>query len=340
MRTRLIGPGDTAWRDVVSTVPHDIYQLPAYADVSAGHEVGTAQAVLVEDGNRWLLLPVVIRTIDTSARDATSPYGYPGPVGSDTGDPGFLASALVEAGRALRDVGAISLFVRFHPILNPVLPVGVGTLVDQGETVTIDLDLPLEVIWQQTRENHRRHVKQALRAGHLATLEEGEEAFLVFQRLYSDTMARLGASPYHRFDRAYFDRLREGMGDRLWVAVVNIAGRTAAAGLFLREAGFVQYHLSGTDAQYAHHQPTKLMIHAVTRWAKERGDRWFHLGGGVGSAADSLLHFKAGFSPLRHRFVTLRMVLDEDEYRRRVRFHDPALDPGDASGYFPAYRAG
>lgn len=39
-----------------------------------------------------------------------------------------------------------------------------------------------------------------------------------------------------------------------------------------------------------------------------------HLGGGLGAADNSLFLFKAGFSPLRHRFCTLRIVAAEDRY--------------------------
>ena len=80
------------------------------------------------------------------------------------------------------------------------------------------------------------------------------------------------------------------------------------------------------------------MLHFVRGWAKQRGNRVMHLGGGVGSADDSLLRFKLGFSPLRHGFSTLRVVIDEPEYRRLVAAHGGVLDPESRSGFFPAYR--
>jgi hypothetical protein len=81
------------------------------------------------------------------------------------------------------------------------------------------------------------------------------------------------------------------------------------------------------------------MMHFVAGWAKARGDRTLHLGGGVGGRADSLFHFKAGFSPLRHRFRTLRVVVDEDRYVALVSALDAGLDPSDRAGFFPLYRA-
>jgi hypothetical protein len=75
-----------------------------------------------------------------------------------------------------------------------------------------------------------------------------------------------------------------------------------------------------------------------------RGDEFLHLGGGLGASSDdSLFMFKSGFSPVRHRYDTLRVIADEPAYRRLV--EDRARQEGVApshlfsSGYFPAYRA-
>jgi len=253
-------------------------------------------------------------------------------------DEAFVTAAFARAGEALREANAVSLFVRFHPFLNGALPRGPGTVVDHGQTVGIDLGRSSQEIWRQTRENHRRDIRRAIKDGFIAGLEVDDEALTTFQDLYRDTMSRLGASLYYRFDRFHFQALRAALGERLWVVVVRVDGEPAAAGLFFREAGIVQYHLSGSDARFRGHQPTKLMIHEVARWAQERGDRRFHLGGGIGSADDALLRFKAGFSPERHRFVTFRLILNDAEYQRRVRLKGGSADLDDPSAYFPAYR--
>ena len=57
-----------------------------------------------------------------------------------------------------------------------------------------------------------------------------------------------------------------------------------------------------------------------------------HLGGGVGGAQDSLMHFKAGFSDRRHLFKTWRVVLDEQQYTELS-----GKEP-ESTGFFPAYR--
>ena len=53
----------------------------------------------------------------------------------------------------------------------------------------------------------------------------------------------------------------------------------------------------------------KLLFDAVRLWANEHDARVLHLGGGVGNRGDSLFHFKAGFSKIRHQFSVWRWVL-------------------------------
>ena len=328
------------WQAVLRTTRHDFYHLPAYVALSAVQERGQPRALYVTDGSRSLLLPLVIREIPGGGFDATSPYGYPGPIGNGTDDLAFLRIALVAGLHVLRAAGLVSVFVRMHPLLNPVPQRGVGTLLRNGDTVSIDLTLATEDLWAQTRLNHRRDIKRAIGLGYIARMDEQWRHLEAFKRLYRATMARRSATGFYSFEDAYFDGLRDALGGRLHLCVVERDGVIAAAGLFAETNGIVQYHLSGTDEAFSMAQPTKLMMHFVRGWAKDRGDQILHLGGGVGGDSDSLLLFKKGFSPLRHTFHTWRAIIDEAEYGRLVKFHDPTLDPAILGGYFPLYRAG
>jgi lipid II:glycine glycyltransferase (peptidoglycan interpeptide bridge formation enzyme) len=212
-------------------------------------------------------------------------------------------------------------------------------VVDHGPTVSVDLRRSAEELWRQTRASCRHDIARALRAGHRAFVDERFEHLPAFVGIYRATMERVGAARHYRFPESYFDELRHALGARLHLVVVAIGGEVAAGGLFVETCGLVQYHLSGTDARFAREAPTKLMLHFVRTWARERGDRRLHVGGGVGGAEDSLFAFKAGFSPERHRFQTLRVVADEAAYRALVRARDPSLDPSDRRGFFPLYRS-
>ena len=204
-----------------------------------------------------------IRSIPAGGFDAISPYGYPGPIGVGTDDPAFLRVALVAGLQVLRDAGIVSAFIRLHPLLNPVPPEGVGTLVRHGDTVSVDLALPREELWAQTRLNHRRDITRAIRLGYVARMDEEWRHVESFKRLYRQTMERHSATPFYFFDDGYFEGLHDALGDRLHLCVVEKAGVVAAAGLFVETDGIVQYHLSGTGDAFREGQPTKLMMHFV-----------------------------------------------------------------------------
>ena len=258
---------------------------------------------------------------------------------SGTDDRGFLSEALIASMATLRAAGIVSVFVRFHPLLNPSPPEGIGEVVLHGETVSIDLGLPRTTRWAQTRHNHRRDITKAVKSGLVARIDRPFERYGAFKRVYRATMDRRSAEPHYFFGDEYFDGLRDALGERLFLCVVEKDDAVAAAGLFVETGGIVQYHLGGTDEAFIRVEPSKLMVHYASDWAKERGNRHLHLGGGVGGADDSLLHFKAGFSPLRHPFHTLRIVIDEPEYRRLAKARDPSVDPQMLGGFFPQYRA-
>ena len=81
--------------------------------------------------------------------------------------------------------------------------------------------------------------------------------------------------PFYFFEDAYFEGLRDALGKSLHLCVVEKDGVIAAAGLFVETDGIVQYHLSGTDDAFRTVQSTKLMLHFVRGWAKDRATRSF-----------------------------------------------------------------
>jgi CelD/BcsL family acetyltransferase involved in cellulose biosynthesis len=340
MQGRVLEPGDPEWADIIASSPHDFYHLPAYASLCAAHEGGDAVAVVVRDGPHVLLVPLVLRRIPGDAlMDAASPYGYGGPIGTRDASPQFRREAFGEAMRLLDARGVVACFIRLHPLLDPDPTPRVGAVVQHGETVSVDLTRSSEDMWRETRADHRTQIRQSLRAGTAARFDATWDRLSSFVRLYRRTMDRVSASRSYYFDDEYFVRLRAALGERLNLGVVEIGGDVVAAALFVEEAGIVQYHLSGSDERFNRLRPNKVMLHGAREWAKARGNRVLHLGGGVGGMHDSLFEFKAGFSPQRHPFHTLRIVIRARDYQRLAAQRGRSVDSGDHLGYFPSYRA-
>lgn len=345
MRADLIGPGDARWRDFLGCVRHDFYHLPEYVALSARQEGGTPAAFWAEDGATALLVPLVLRPVPADLgpgsgwRDAATPYGYPCPLWRGPGpdaDLDRLLSAFRVTGSA---AGVVCAFLRLHPLLP--LPEGPlrshGDLVEHGRTIYLDLTRPPADLDRDTRANHLADVRRLVREGYRVRVDDWDQLD-AFVAIYRETMAFRSADAFYFFDRDYFRDLRRCLGAHLHLcAVQGPDGDLAAAGLFTGVGELMQFHLSGTAGAHRRAGPAKLMLIHMRDWARERGLGFLHLGGGVGCREDSLAFFKQGFSSLRARFLTLRMVLDPTAYavlldRRRDRV------AGSGDGFFPAYR--
>ncbi len=346
MKTLFLAPDDPRWEQALARFEHDVYHLPAYVAFAARHEQGTAGAILVENGSPVLLLPVLLRSLPetlaapTTWCDATTPYGYPAPLLARGATAADAKEALVACLQQLVAIDVVSLFVRLHPLLD--FPRGaldaVGAVVDHGRTVTVPLDREEAGLMQGLRSNHRRDVRKLGRRGFRTILDDWryEESF---RDLYQATMTRVGAGDYYYFDDAYFRGLRTALGQTLHLAAVLAANdEVAAAGMFTRHQGIIEYHLGGTAEAYLSAAPSKRMFYDLMCWGAAQGDRWLHLGGGVGGHEDSLFRFKQGFSQTTRPFATVRIVCHADRYQWLHEQRESLTSEKAATGFFPGYR--
>jgi len=357
MRAEFITPDSPVWHEALASIPHDFYHLPNYVDLAARLEArlegGEPMAYVAERDGHWLLVPLLVRAIPDDLynhqgirmlKDASSPRVYSGPVvGCDGGTPkveiiNIIISKFIND---LRDFGIIAFFSRMHPVLSlPIDPlIKAGCIVQFGETVSIDLTLSREELWKQTRHNHRRAINKAAGRGYVARIDSTWEALEEFIDIYHETMRRVDANSYCYLSRDYLREIKQILEGQINLCIVEIEGRVASAGLFTEVCGNVEYYLGGTRDEYVADSPSKTMYHFVRGWAKDRGNRVFHLGGSP-KPWDSVFDLKAGFSPIRHPVFTWRVVTDGIAYRKLVHLwescHSAKADS--TEGFFPAYR--
>jgi len=351
MKASLIEPDSPHWRRVLSDVDHDFSHLSGFTALSACKEKGEPIAFLAEEDDSRFMVPLIVRRLGTDVLpgmsqffDATCAYGYPGPIlhTANVRDDHFVDRALHTFIEVLRGRGIIAAFVRLHPILvAPLDALGhVGRVVRHGDTVSVDLSLTDEEIWRQTSSFHRRGIERARKQGYVARMDERWQHFDTFIEIYYQTMRRVGAQEFYYFSREYLTTLREILGDRLRLCVVEFEGKVAAAGLVTEMCGIVQIYLAGTRQEFLPYSPAKTMENFVRYWAKGRRNRFFHLGGGVSGENDSLFEYKAGFSHLRHPFFTWRVVSNEAAYLALVANWEAraGIRADGLDGFFPAYR--
>jgi hypothetical protein len=340
----IIEPADARWSEVLDSTRHDFHHLPAYCELAAWEAGARAAAFHAECDGATILLPVLLSEVPGGTlQDALSPYGYPAPLFRAPPDaPAGAFTRCIEAiGEHARSAGIVAAFVRMHPLLDAddASLRSAGDLMDHGSTVTVNLRHPWASVEKGIRSGMRYDIRKLVASGYRVSHNDWRR-YRPFGAIYRETMTRVGADERYLFTDEYLARLRLALGDRLHLFVAEDGeGETAAAGLFTRCCGIVQYHLSGSDSRHLSRAPTKLLVHEALRWAHEDGAHVAHLGGGVGSSEDALFRFKAGFSKDRAHFRTWRAVFDAPAYDGLMaswRARTGATEPG---SFFPGYRA-
>lgn len=354
----LCGKSKTAleWDAIVKATGHyDFYHLHDYHRIAQARGEGIPVLLSCQQGEHLIALPLLLRPIaeiegleHVNLWDATSVYGYAGPVYTPDLPDTVITEFQTQVKRYLLKRGVIAVFSRLHPLLSQERIVrGLGEADESGLTVSIDLTLPLNEQQRQYRSNHIRNIRQLRKLGWQCMNCCGPECesnlLGRFMEVYRETMDRVGANPYYYFEPDYFASLLHMRGAEVWIFAAHLDGEIGAAGLFTLCNGIVQYHLGGTKTRFLKYAPMKLVFDEVRLWATQRGAKVFHLGGGVGGKVDSLFAFKAGFSDRRHRFLVWKWILDREAYEEvckvKRRWNErQGVAPMNAN-FFPEYRS-
>lgn len=337
-----------AWSHALRTAgASDFYHEAWYHALAEDRGEGRAELIVASHRGHTMALPLLFRTIDrerTSAfgplEDATSSYGYPGPVGPG-GDVETKVTIELELAirEHLRARGIVSVFSRLRPLLSSTMRTAdAGEILTAGATTSIDLRPTEAEQWTNVRSGHRNGINRLRRMGFTCT-SRGIEGLDTFVEMYEATMRRIDAASYYLFPRSHYEAMLDPARGKMELLVVaDPDGTPCAVGLFSIRGTIAQYHLSGASLEHRKHAPTVLLIEHARHWAAQNGAQRLHLGGEVGGAKDSLYDFKSGFGTGRHDFQVLRWIARPEVYRdldelRRIRLPEPP------ARYFPSYRA-
>ncbi len=353
MEVKIIDTSNQLWMDILEIIRHDAYHLPQYFDLEARRTKTIPEACLICEGDNIFFAPYLLRKCDDIANssqilefDILSPYGYPGILVSEAATIAteFLDTAIATFKKLLQSKGVCSAFFRLHPILNEswVKNYSPDLFTPNGQTVSIDLTLSESELWAHTRKGHQSTINKCKRLGFTGRVVNFEEYYDEFTAIYQETMNRVQASQTYYFDDNYFRGLLE-LGEKLQLCIVEFEEQIICASLFFECCGIIQAHLGGTKNDFLKQSPFNLLLHHLRLWGKERGNKYLHIGGGIGgSTDDSLYTFKSGFSRQRHDFLTLRLITDEDKYLQLVELKAKTLGiPVEEllnNNFFPAYR--
>jgi hypothetical protein len=237
-----------------------------------------------------------------------------------------------------------------HPLLNQTSWLGEewpeveGLLRYRSPTVALDLikwDSGCERL-DQLRRNRRLDLNLAqrcLRLTRSGCATSLADALALFQEIYERRMVCLHASSSYFFTVAYYLSLGETLRNNMTVALAWLDHKLVGAGLFLASRQFAHYHLSASNDEGRELGAGALLINAGAQWARNRGCKLLHLGGGV-SSSDGLFKHKESLGRQVCHYHTLEVISDVSRYRdlveRRLKFEwQRQIQPG----FFPQYRA-
>ena len=335
------------WGKVMEQCPKtDFYHTYDYHQISKAE--GEKPILLkYSKGNTLIALPLLIREIEgTPWKDATSVYGYPGPISNNVG-PGFDNEDFrIELEQFLRDNQIVSVFSRLHPFILEQKSIlkGLGEIVPHGNVVNIDLTKSLDEQRSQYNKRLKTYINKEVKEYEIidGTCERCPDTFI---GTYCENMKRVLAKPNYFFGKKYFYNLLASpqINAQLLVARHKKTGDFAGGAIFTKNKGMVQYHLSGIKGEYVHLNPIKLLIDHVRIQATQEGYVNFNLGGGIGGQdQDSLFYFKSGFSKDYREFCSWQYVVDETKYQELIQQKE-TLDSeaiSKNSCFFPLYREG
>lgn len=332
------------WDKIVcSFKQHDVYWLSGYVRAFKIHGDGEPLLICYDDGATKGINVVMKRDVSKDSRfngrlpankyfDFATPYGYGGwLIEGDETDKLFSTYE-----KWCKENGIISEFVRFHPVVgNHTFSEKYYDVVALGQTVAMKLDSP-DVIWSNISSKNRNMIRKAEKSGIEIHIGNSEDLYKTFTEIYNGTMQRDNATDYYYFKPEFYDSIRSDLEDNAKTFYAVKDSQIIAASIIIYANGYLNYHLSGSVAEFRNLAPSNLLLYKAALWGNEIGCRTFHLGGGVGSGEDSLFKFKRAFyrGDDLCRFYIGKKIFDRDKYTELVGMREKIN-----SSFFPKYRA-
>lgn len=337
------------WQALCHNLPLcDIYFYPEYVYLYQLKGDGEPCCfVYYESKENFVIYPFLKRQINAlpSFRDLPSniydiitPYGYGGYLRSN--DQIVMNGFDSIFKEYCRENHIISEFIRFHPLIKNwnYSPNNV-TIEQKSETILVDLTNDNEKIWSDISSKCRNCIRKAIKSN-LNIIEDQKLSGLdTFYRLYHETMKRVKAKAYYFFPRAWFDDMASLIKGNLVLFHAEYNDAIVVSSLFMFTEEFIHYHLSASDTEHKYLSANHLLLYEVALWAKNRGIKYFHLGGGY-QPNDTVFKFKASFSSIRAPFYIGKVIHDHEYYRylseRKLAVEGEEISDLD---FFPVYRA-
>ena len=278
--------------------------------------------VYIKEGFEIFSIPFIKRKINEVYSDATSVFGYTGPV-TNSNNRDFLESANCAYKDFLQESNVVSELVRFDPITeNQNLMTGSISLVELKPYVINDLSGDLDSIFHLIHPGMRRHIKTGYKRlkGDIHITRDTEKMSEFFG-IYIDNMKSKNANDYYLFWEDFYRRLAMLIKKYGFLIFYEKYNKIKAGIVFLNN-GIISYaHQCARDCKDGDSScANKLLWWEAFKRLKEDGIEKVLLGGGIScDPTDSLLHFKKQFGGYLKGFWLGKRVLIDDAYDKFCR---------------------
>jgi hypothetical protein len=325
----------------------DVYFDPKYCQIYEEYNEGKAFLFVYEEGDNFVYYPFLLRrinnlpqlknlTLDKEYFDIITPYGYGGPI-SNVKDSLTKESLFKNFSKVFsiycEENNIVSEFVRFHPLLgNHQYYVGIDRTFVRN-TVYVDLEIPISEITKKYSSQNRNKIRKADKNGLFvrhASISELDR----FLELYYRTMDKNNATDYYYFTKEFFLNTLRFLDSNVELVFVQYEEKVVSAGIFMHYNNTVHYHFSGSDREFLKFAPNNLLLDYMIKWSKDKGYKYFHLGGGY-KGNDDLYKFKKNFNKNGDlEFFVGKKIRNRHVYEKIKNY----LGVSDENGFFPIYR--
>lgn len=325
------------WDELVNQFSDkDFYHSFDYHELQ--QEEGSPVLLKYMEDNTIIALPLLIRPIpNTDFFDATSVYGYPGPLGLNISRSFNNNNFRKELFEYFESINVISVFSRLNPFISSqkIILNMMGSISSNGPVVFIDLTKTLDQQLKSYQKRVRGQINKARR--HCSVIEATNESqFEEFISIYHENMDRVNANSEYYFSDSYYKKIvnSSSFETQILLAIDEESGETMAGSMFISLDNCVHYHLSGTRTAYLPMMPTKLLIDEMRIRATNSNKKFVNLGGGLGGKVDSLFNFKSSFSKDFKDFCIWKLIVNKEAYQQLSSNRNKTIK----TSFFPEYR--
>ena len=290
---------DLRWRQLVEGQYSDVFHSPEWMGVLSetyGFEV-QAWVILDNEGTPQAGIPFCRVTDLRGERIVTLPFSdYCDPLVSNEEQWDALANHLLRENYPV----TIRCLHNNLPLVDKRL-----TEVNKAKWHSVDLEPPLDLIWQGFKDSGRRAIRKARQTGIEVRLAESEEDLRAFYELHLKLRKykyRLLAQPYRFFERIWSHFLEKQKG-ALMLAVQN--GQIISGIIFLHWKDTFYYKFNASSVDYLSNRPNDFLLWEGIQLAKAKGSMRLDFGLSDWDQ-DGLLQYKRKFATQEKKISFLR----------------------------------